>query len=85
MNSGLPIPTVPTMTVACARCGSPASSVMSFSYAEASVWLDDLVDLGNAHAYPLCSDHADRMAPPHGWTLTDRRTVARLFAPVNVA
>ena len=58
---------------------------MSFSYADAVVWLDDLVDLAGAHSYPLCSDHADRMSPPQGWTLTDRRTVARLFAPVNVA
>ena len=33
----------------------------------------------------LCADHADRMTPPHGWTLTDRRTVTRLFAPVQVA
>ena len=73
------------MTVSCARCGSPASTMMTFAYGESSVWLDDLVDPIVGHGYSLCADHADRMTPPQGWTLTDRRTVTRLFAPVNVA
>lgn len=73
------------MTVSCSRCGSPANSVMTFAYVDRSVWLDDLVDADGPHGYPLCADHADRMTPPQGWTLTDRRTVTRLFAPVNVA
>ncbi len=59
--------------------------MMSFSYGDAAVWLDDLAEMATAHGYSLCSDHADRMAPPQGWTLTDRRSVTRLFAPVNVA
>lgn len=59
--------------------------MMSFSYADAAVWLDDLAEMAAAPGYALCSDHADRMAPPQGWTLTDRRAVTRLFAPVNVA
>lgn len=73
------------MTVGCTRCGSPANSMMSFSYADAAVWLDELAEMAAAPGYALCSDHADRMAPPQGWTLTDRRAVTRLFAPVNVA
>lgn len=73
------------MTVGCARCGSPANSMMSFAYSDAAVWLDDLAGLGDVQGYALCGDHADRMAPPQGWTLTDRRSVTRLFAPVNVA
>ena len=73
------------MTVSCSRCGSPANSIMTFAYGESSVWLDDLVETGRFHGYPMCADHADRMTPPQGWTLTDRRTVTRLFAPVNVA
>lgn len=77
--------TVATMTVSCARCGAPAGAVMSFNYTEAAVWMDDLVDPVDRYGYLLCSDHADRMTPPHGWTLTDRRTVTRLFAPVQVA
>lgn len=73
------------MTVGCSRCGSPAASVMSFLYSESLVWLDDLLDTVEPYGYPLCADHADRMTPPQGWTLTDRRAVTRLFAPVHVA
>jgi len=73
------------MTVGCARCGSPAATLMTFSYDDGAVWLEDLGEEIHPFGYPLCADHADRMTPPHGWTLTDRRTVTRLFAPVNVA
>lgn len=59
--------------------------MMTFDYSDSAVWLDDLVDSSPGHGYSLCADHADRMTPPQGWTLTDRRTVTRLFAPVNVA
>jgi len=76
---------VPSMTVSCSRCGSLANSVMSFNYGDRAVWLDDLVDPQQPYGYSLCADHSDRMTPPQGWTLTDRRTVARLFAPVHVA
>lgn len=58
---------------------------MSFDYGDSSVWLDDLTDSPIPGGYRLCADHADRMTPPQGWTLTDRRTVTRLFAPVHVA
>lgn len=58
---------------------------MTFDYGDRAVWLDDLADEVIAAGYALCADHADRMTPPHSWTLTDRRTVTRLFAPVHVA
>ena len=73
------------MTVSCSRCGSPANTYMTFAYSDSSVWLDDLVEDTQPFGYPMCADHADRMTPPQGWTLTDRRTVTRLFAPVHVA
>ncbi|MGB7861121.1 MAG: DUF3499 family protein [Acidimicrobiia bacterium] len=73
------------MTVSCARCGSPAATLMTFSYVDSSVWLDDIGDDVEPYGYLLCADHGDRMTPPQGWTLTDRRTVTRLFAPVHVA
>lgn len=73
------------MTVSCSRCGAPAAAVMTFIYSDGAVWLDDLTDGTDRLGYLLCADHADRMTPPLGWTLTDRRTVTRLFAPVQVA
>ena len=77
--------TVSGMILSCTRCGSPAAAVMSFSYPDRSVWMDDLVNGTERHGYALCADHSDRMIPPMGWTLTDRRTVTRLFAPLSVA
>jgi len=58
---------------------------MTFWYDSAAVWLDDLVADTEPFGCALCADHADRMIPPQGWTLTDRRTVTRLFAPLSVA
>jgi len=58
---------------------------MTFDYSDGDVWMDDVVDPIDDFGYLLCADHADRMTPPQGWTLTDRRTVTRLFAPVQVA
>jgi hypothetical protein len=58
---------------------------MTFSYRDSAVWMDDLANGLEPHAYAMCADHADRMIPPQGWTLTDRRTVTRLFAPLSVA
>jgi hypothetical protein len=59
--------------------------MMTFSYSDSAVWMDDLVNGTARHGYAMCADHADRMTPPQGWTLTDRRTVTRLFAPLSVA
>lgn len=85
MNGGSAIPTVSGMILNCARCGSPAAAAMTFSYADRLVWMDDLVNGMERYGYAMCADHADRMIPPLGWTLTDRRTVTRLFAPLSVA
>lgn len=60
---------------------------MTFDYDGRSVWLEEIdgdqEELGRT--YPLCSSHADRLTPPMGWTLTDRRNVTRLFAPLPAA
>lgn len=73
------------MTFNCARCRAPGAALMSFSYQGRAVWLDELDDEDMPYGYVLCADHADRMIPPQGWTLSDRRKVSRLFAPVHVA
>ena len=66
----------------CARCSTPASTLMTFAYGDSAVWLEDLEsDPADMGGYALCTAHADRLSPPLGWTLTDRRNVTRLFAP----
>lgn len=76
------LPTVPPMVRSCVRCPAPAAAVMTFGYDERAVWMIDFEQLvDHEHGYPLCGAHADRMTPPLGWTLTDRRNVTRLFSP----
>lgn len=82
LNESSGIPSVPSMLFSCVRCSTPASSLMTFQYDERAVSLTELeTDPVAAHGYALCTSHADRMTPPLGWTLTDRRNVTRLFAP----
>lgn len=68
------------MVSRCARCSAPAATFMSFDYAARAVWLEDLDATRDGPGHPLCVDHADRLTPPMGWTLTDRRSVTPLFA-----
>ena len=66
----------------CVRCSTPAAAVMTFDYlgrAVALVEFDRPPEQGRG--YSLCTTHADRLTPPMGWTLTDRRNVKRLFSP----
>ncbi len=58
----------------CARpgCGEAATATLSFQYATSTVWLDD-VGAKEPHTIDLCARHADRTAPPKGWTGHDRR------------
>lgn len=70
----------------CRSCGTPAAAVLSFSYDERHVWLDDISsseDQGSLVA--LCTAHADSRTVPVGWELTDRRRGSdrHLFIPVE--
>jgi len=67
----------------CVRCGAPSAARMSFDYDARSVWLDDGAERSG---WPMCDAHADRLTPPVGWKLTDRRgSERRLFASLEVA
>ena len=60
---------------------------MSYDYHHRQVWLGDLappIDPGSAYA--MCERHANRLTPPVGWLLNDRRSVLRpLFFTQEVA
>ncbi|MFO7779759.1 MAG: DUF3499 family protein [Nitriliruptoraceae bacterium] len=60
---------------ACARpaCPAPAVATLSFSYAERRVDLSLLLEQPEPQTYDLCTAHAARTRPPHGWQLRDRR------------
>jgi len=60
---------------------------MSYDYADRRVWLDDITKpVVPGLGYPLCEGHAQRLTPPVGWTLEDRRRPVRpLFVSLEVA
>ena len=72
----------------CRACGTPAAAVMTFSYAGAEVYLDDIAaPLAGAPGMELCSRHADSRTAPNGWTIVDRRRASdrHLFIPLEPA
>ncbi len=70
----------------CVRCPGPGAAIMAFDYAGAEVWIEDLDSAPDpGRGYILCGPCADRMTPPLGWRLSDRRNATRLFAPLEVA
>ena len=68
----------------CVRCSTPASVRMAYDYAERQMWVEDL-DGQTGPGSALCATHGERLSPPLGWTFTDRRSVVRLFSPLEVA
>jgi hypothetical protein len=63
---------------ACAkiRCGQEPVATVSLSYADRDVVIVDLLPERDPHLLDLCRDHVERMTPPVGWTVTDRRRAA---------
>jgi hypothetical protein len=60
----------------CSRpgCAEPATVTLTYQYANAVVWLEDLHTERNPHNYDLCQRHAANLSVPHGWQLEDRCT-----------
>ena len=63
----------------CARpgCGAPAAAALTFQYGNRTVFLDDL-GVNEPFSIDLCAAHADRTAPPMGWTGHDRRMASTM-------
>jgi hypothetical protein len=61
------------------RCGHEPVVTVSLRYAERTVLIEGLRHERDPNLLDLCRDHADRMTPPMGWTILDRRA-----APVAV-
>ena len=67
------------MTRRCARpgCNLAASATLCYHYAERTVWLEPLLVEAHPANHDLCANHANRLSPPKGWRLEDRRSSAR--------
>lgn len=54
-------------------CGDPSVATLGYDQRARTVWLDDVDDELDPHAYDLCRRHADALSVPLGWALRDRR------------
>ena len=59
-------------------CTEQATATFTFNSKHQTVWLDHLGQ-SPASAGHLCQRHADRLRPPRGWQLHDRRDLARVL------
>jgi hypothetical protein len=60
------------------QCGAPATARVAFDALGCMVWLDRFdaagpLDVSARGAGALCTRHADRLVPPRGWAVQDRR------------
>ncbi len=63
-------------------CTQVGGAVLSYDYDARLAFLDDPPDgQVSPHAYVLCISCADRLDPPRGWLLDDRRSEPPLFVP----
>lgn len=75
------------MVNTCIKCGAPSGTVLTYDYGSREIWLEDSTEpVQPGYGFAFCDVHADRMTPPIGWTLEDRRAPIRpLFVALEVA
>lgn len=61
-------------------CAGAGAAVLAYDYAAGVALLDDPPDGSlSPHLYVLCARCAEKIRPPRGWVLDDRRSAPRLF------
>ena len=55
------------------RCRSEPVATVALRYSEREVVLTELTPERDLDLLDLCREHADRLTPPLGWSVTDRR------------
>ena len=58
------------------RCGAELVATVALLYTDREVVLTALTPERDPNLLDLCRAHADRMTPPLGWSVTDRRSFA---------
>jgi hypothetical protein len=56
-------------------------ATVTYHYGTQAAWVDPLSAERDPHSYDMCARHAERLRPPQGWELDDRRVPA----PIAVA
>jgi len=67
-------------------CAHVASVVLSYDYGAQKVILEDAVGEISPHHYAMCLKCTEKLTPPRGWLVDDRRVTTPLFAdrPVSI-
>jgi hypothetical protein len=61
-------------------CARPAAVLLAYDYSARLALLEDAPDGEmSPHFYAMCHPCADRLTPPRGWLLDDRRSRPPLF------
>jgi hypothetical protein len=60
-------------------CSQVGAVVLAYDYGRRTIQLEDPVGDVSPHHYLLCITCAERLTPPRGWTLEDRRVDTPLF------
>jgi hypothetical protein len=58
------------------RCGAEPVATVALHYSAREVVITDLQPDRDPNLLDLCRDHVDRMTPPLGWSVSDRRSLA---------
>jgi hypothetical protein len=66
-------------------CVHQATVTLTYQYGRSQVWLDDLWPERDPHSYDLCDQHANRLKPPSGWHLEDRRQRTHVYGTGRLA
>lgn len=55
----------------CSRtaCDRPATSTLTYVYADQTAVLGPLATFAEPHAYDLCDGHSERLSAPRGWEI----------------
>lgn len=62
------------------RCTAEPEATVSLRYAEREVVIGELLAERDRNLLDLCREHVERMTPPVGWTVHDRRVDAPALA-----
>ena len=61
-------------------CGHTGAVILTYEYSRGQIVLDDPAQGEiSPHAYAMCMGCAEKLKPPRGWTIDDRRESPPLF------
>ena len=60
-------PVSPARRCSRAACGRPATSTLTYVYADSTAVLGPLATYAEPHCYDLCAEHSGRLVAPRGW------------------